>query len=80
MCGRYNLITDAEALLDFFEIEQTLLDASELKPRYNISPSQSVPIVRDIGNGRELAIARWGLGSTLVEGRKAEVLHYQCPC
>lgn len=61
MCGRYNLITDAEALLDFFEIEQTLLDASELKPRYNISPSQGVPIVRDIGNGRELALARWGL-------------------
>ena len=38
MCGRYNLITDAEALIDFFKIEQTLLDASELKPRYNIAP------------------------------------------
>ncbi len=61
MCGRYNLITDAEALLDFFEIEQTLFDASEFKPRYNISPSQGVPIVRDTGNGRELALARWGL-------------------
>ena len=61
MCGRYNLITDAEALLDFFEIERTLLDASEVKSRYNISPSQDVPIVRDIGNGRELALARWGL-------------------
>jgi len=61
MCGRYNLITDAEALLDFFEIEQTLLDVSGLKPRYNIAPSQDVPIVRDTGNGRELAMARWGL-------------------
>ena len=61
MCGRYNLITDAEALLDFFEIEQTLLDVSGLKPRYNIAPSQDVPIVRDTGNGRELVMARWGL-------------------
>ena len=61
MCGRYNLITDADALLDFFEIEQTLLDVSGLKPRYNIAPSQDVPIVRDTGNGRELAMARWGL-------------------
>jgi putative SOS response-associated peptidase YedK len=61
MCGRYNLITDAEALVDFFEIEQTLFDVSELQPRYNIAPSQDVPIVRDTGNGRELAMARWGL-------------------
>ena len=61
MCGRYNLITDAEALLDFFEIEQTLLDVSGLEPRYNIAPSQDVPIVRDTGNGRELVMARWGL-------------------
>ena len=61
MCGRYNLITDAQALVDFFEIEQTLFDVSELQPRYNISPSQDVPIVRDTGNGRELVQARWGL-------------------
>lgn len=61
MCGRYNLITDAEALIDFFKIEQTLLDASELKPRYNIAPSQDVPMVRDTGDGRELSLARWGL-------------------
>ena len=61
MCGRYNLITDAEALIDFFKIEQTLLDASELKPRYNIAPGQDVPMVRDTGDGRELSLARWGL-------------------
>jgi len=61
MCGRYNLITNAQALVDFFEIEQTLLDVSELHSRYNIAPSQNVPIVRDAGNGRELALARWGL-------------------
>jgi putative SOS response-associated peptidase YedK len=61
MCGRYNLITDAEALVDFFEIEHTLFDLSALEPRYNIAPSQDVPIVRDTGKGRELVLARWGL-------------------
>jgi len=61
MCGRYNLITDAEALVDFFEIEQTLFDVSNLRPRYNIAPSQNVPIVRDTAQGRELTMARWGL-------------------
>jgi len=61
MCGRYNLITDVQALIDFFEIDQTLVDASALQPRYNIAPSQDVPVVRDTGNGRELVLARWGL-------------------
>ena len=61
MCGRYNLITDANALIDFFQIEQTLPDTSTLKPRYNIAPGQGVPIVRDTGDGRELAFTRWGL-------------------
>lgn len=61
MCGRYNLITDAEALVDFFEIEQTLFDVSNLRPRYNIAPSQNVAIVRDTAQGRELTMARWGL-------------------
>ncbi len=61
MCGRYNLITDAQALVDFFEIENILFDPDELGPRYNIAPSQSVPIVRMGEKGRELLLARWGL-------------------
>ena len=61
MCGRYNQIADAQALIDCFEIEQTLLEPEELKPRYNIAPSQEVPIVRSSADGRELSLARWGL-------------------
>jgi len=61
MCGRYTLITDASALIDFFEIAQTLLNGTPLQPRYNIAPGQDVPMVRHTGTGRELALARWGL-------------------
>lgn len=61
MCGRYNLVTDARALIDFFEIERSLFDVDEFSPRYNIAPSQDVPIVRNTGDGRELLLARWGL-------------------
>ena len=61
MCGRYNLITDAEALVDFFEIDQVLLEASGLGPRYNIAPGQNVPIIRNAGHCNELLLARWGL-------------------
>ena len=61
MCGRYNLITDAVALVDFFDIEQVLFDTSRFEPHYNIAPGQNVPVVRDGLNGRELVLARWGL-------------------
>jgi len=61
VCGRYNLIADVEALVDFFEIEQVLFEATELGPRYNIAPGQSVPIIRNTGQGNELLLARWGL-------------------
>ena len=61
MCDRYNLITDAVALVDFFAIEQTLFDASQIEPHYNIAPGQNVPVVRDGSNERELVLARWGL-------------------
>jgi putative SOS response-associated peptidase YedK len=57
MCGRYNLITDAQALVDFFSLSNSL----ELKPRYNIAPSQAIPAVRQIGKERELALLHWGL-------------------
>jgi len=57
MCGRYNLITDAQALVDFFSLSNSLA----LKPRYNIAPSQEIPAVRQIGAAWELALLRWGL-------------------
>jgi len=61
MCGRYTLATDAQALVDLFDIERVLFDPAVLVPRYNIAPSQSVPIVRQGESGRELLLARWGL-------------------
>ena len=59
MCGRYNLITDAEALVDYFEIEHALFNYPG--PRYNIAPGQDVPVIRQSAQGRELISARWGL-------------------
>ena len=58
MCGRYFLTTPGEVLADIFEAGS----APELSPRYNIAPTQTVPIVRLGASGaRELALASWGL-------------------
>jgi hypothetical protein len=49
---RYNLITDAQALIEFYELTLTLSDVLAPQLRYNIAPSQDVPIMRDTGTGR----------------------------
>jgi len=59
MCGRYNLITDVPTLRDCFSLSQNL--NLELKPRYNIAPSQMIPVVRQQSHVRELSLLRWGL-------------------
>jgi putative SOS response-associated peptidase YedK len=61
MCGRYNMTKDPRVLIDAFAIARVLIDPESLEPRYNIAPSQDVPIVRDTPEGRVLSLARWGL-------------------
>jgi putative SOS response-associated peptidase YedK len=59
MCGRYMLTTPVDALRQLF----LFTERPNLPPRYNIAPTQEVPIVRRRreGDGRELVMARWGL-------------------
>ena len=58
MCGGYTLTVDASVLGRLFELEPL----TELSPRYNIRPTQMVPIVRTSTDGeREWASVRWGL-------------------
>ena len=39
MCGRFNILTDAETLMETFTILQGDVDFDSFDPRYNISPS-----------------------------------------
>lgn len=58
MCGRYTLATDPWKLAELLELEQ----APELRPRYNIAPTQAVAALRLNDRGRrELVRLRWGL-------------------
>lgn len=58
MCGRYFLHSTADRLTALFgEMPMPLLE-----PRYNIAPTQPVPIVRESQSGRrEMVLVRWGL-------------------
>lgn len=61
MCGRFTL-TDPSRL-DTEAVRAALLGAAlpPLAPRYNIAPTQPVPLVRDTPEGREVVLASWGL-------------------
>lgn len=57
MCGRFTLHSNLNLILQQFALD----DAPDLTPRYNVAPTQDVPIVRATAEGRELAMVRWGL-------------------
>src|SRR5436305_188222 len=57
MCGRYAITTVPEALRALFGY----LDRPNFPPRYNVAPTQPVPIVRSFEGKREFALVRWGL-------------------
>jgi len=60
MCGRYTQTAafDELALRFGITVEDTGLE--DLPPRYNVAPSQSVPIVVAHNGGRQLVMAKWG--------------------
>ena len=60
MCGRYSQLRSWSDLVRLYKLtaDQTPLN---LPPRYNIAPTQDVPVVRFTreGGGRELVLLRW---------------------
>jgi putative SOS response-associated peptidase YedK len=57
MCGRYAVTTVPEAMRALFRY----LNQPNFPARYNIAPTQPVPIVRIFEGKREFALVRWGL-------------------
>lgn len=82
MCGRFTHLYKWRDLHRLMTLT-TPLPADELAPRYNIAPTQSVPVVRQHADGtRDAAFLRWGLvpfwakditiGNRLINARSEE--------
>src|SRR5277367_1235570 len=57
MCGRYVSPGEAD-----FEREFSIIPHWEaLQPSYNVAPTQSVPVIREVAGAREGVKLRWGL-------------------
>ena len=59
MCGRFLVTSSGDAMAQWFNFD----DGPDLTPRYNIAPSQPIPVVRmaTAGDNRECVLVRWGL-------------------
>ena len=57
MCGRYAITSAPEAIRQLFGYA----DRPNFPPRYNVAPTQPVPIVRLVDGKRRFALVRWGL-------------------
>lgn len=57
MCGRYALDQNARELANHFG----LLEVPDWTPRYNIAPSTSVLVIRQVPRGRVGELMTWGL-------------------
>jgi putative SOS response-associated peptidase YedK len=57
MCGRYCITSAPEAIRALFRYPEQ----PNFPPRYNVAPTQPVPIVRIAHGQRQFALVRWGL-------------------
>jgi putative SOS response-associated peptidase YedK len=67
MCGRYVIFSTPEAIRALFRYGEQ----PNFPPRYNIAPTQPIPVVRLADGKRSLALMRWGLLPSWVEEPKA---------
>jgi putative SOS response-associated peptidase YedK len=70
MCGRYCITSAPEAIRRLFRYPEQ----PNFPPRYNVAPTQPVPIVRWLNSERHFALVRWGLLPAWVKDPKAFAL------
>jgi putative SOS response-associated peptidase YedK len=66
MCGRYVIISTPEAIRALFGYGEQ----PNFPPRYNVAPTQPIPIVRLADGKRSLTLMRWGLLPSWVKDPK----------
>ena len=64
MCGRMTMRTNPSDLAEIFDAELGDTEAAaldELGARYNVAPTQPIPVVVQRDDGRRIELQRWGL-------------------
>jgi putative SOS response-associated peptidase YedK len=66
MCGRYVIFSTPEAIRALFRYGEQ----PNFPPRYNVAPSQPIPVVRLVDGKPSFALMRWGLLPSWVDEPK----------
>jgi putative SOS response-associated peptidase YedK len=74
MCGRFNLRTNPHDFAEIFAILRSISE-EELKPRYNIAPTTTIPIVRGVTGERDASPTVWGFNPPWT---KAPLINAKC--
>ncbi|MGV8025626.1 MAG: SOS response-associated peptidase [Anaerolineaceae bacterium] len=72
MCGRFTIVSDAVAYQLEFDIHMDETVKQDWSARYNIAPSQPVPVVKD-SLARTLELMQWGLIPVWAKDEKAKM-------
>jgi putative SOS response-associated peptidase YedK len=64
MCNLYSMTKNVDAIRRLFQIDTAHDRTGNLPPLPGIYPDYPAPIVRNGGDGRELAMSRWGMPSS----------------
>ena len=70
MCGRYTITSAPEAIRALFRYPEQ----PNFPPRYNVAPTQPIPIVRSVEGKRQFALVCWGLLLSWVKDPKTFAL------
>ena len=70
LCGRFNLFSNYEQLLERFEIADYPIEEDFYSPNYNIAPSQSIVSIINNGEHNRIGKLKWGLIPSWAKDKK----------
>ena len=68
MCGRYTL-TSPEDIAARFGLGALSETGTDIRPRFNVSPSQEIPVIRSHDGETALELMRWGFQPAWMKGK-----------
>jgi putative SOS response-associated peptidase YedK len=72
MCGRYTL-TETDMLLERYGIDDDFDEP--LRDNYNVAPTQTMPVVREVDGQRKVELMRWGIPRFIGPGKVKDVFN-----
>jgi putative SOS response-associated peptidase YedK len=70
VCGRYSLY-EIEEINERFNVKVP----ADVKPNYNVAPTQTMPVIRNVDSSNTMALMRWGIPRMLGKDFVKEIIN-----